>query len=270
VFSPYYARARARDRGDPAAHCAVNLALYRLYSNSWVMSEYGRGASRRTAQQFEIGPNALEWRGEELAVRIDERTAPWRTRIRGVLIVRPRALVREAWSLDTRGVHRWQPIAPCSRVTVEFDKPAMRWSGNAYFDSNFGAAPLEDAFSGWTWSRFIAGRDTIVQYDLEPRGAPARALALRFSPEDAPRELEPLAARPLPRTGWGLARSSPVDLGEMPCLERTLEDTPFYARSLVAEKRYGERGTSVHESLSLDRFRSAWVNALLPFRMRRR
>jgi carotenoid 1,2-hydratase len=31
----------------------------------------------------------------------------------------------------------------------------------------------------------------------------------------------------------------------------------------------GERMKAIHESLSLDRFRSPWVRALLPFRMRR-
>ncbi len=51
---------------------------------------------------------------------------------------------------------------------------------------------------------------------------------------------------------------------------RTLEDAPFYARSLVRPALLGERVAAVHESLSLDRFRTGWVQMLLPFRMPRR
>ena len=51
---------------------------------------------------------------------------------------------------------------------------------------------------------------------------------------------------------------------------RTLEDAPFYARSLVASQVLGKPAIAVHESLSLTRFRAAWVRMLLPFRMPRR
>ena len=51
---------------------------------------------------------------------------------------------------------------------------------------------------------------------------------------------------------------------------RTLEDTPFYTRSLLSARLLGERVAAVHESLSLDRFRTGWVQMLLPFRMPRR
>jgi carotenoid 1,2-hydratase len=50
---------------------------------------------------------------------------------------------------------------------------------------------------------------------------------------------------------------------------QTLEDAPFYARSVVASQLQGESVNAVHESLSLDRFRSGWVQVLLPFRMPR-
>jgi carotenoid 1,2-hydratase len=50
---------------------------------------------------------------------------------------------------------------------------------------------------------------------------------------------------------------------------QTLEDTPFYARSMLSTRLFGEAVTAVHESLDLDRFRTAWVRALLPFRMPR-
>jgi carotenoid 1,2-hydratase len=50
---------------------------------------------------------------------------------------------------------------------------------------------------------------------------------------------------------------------------RTLEDTPFYARSIASATFGGQPSAVVHEELSLDRFRSPWVRFLLPFRMRR-
>jgi carotenoid 1,2-hydratase len=50
---------------------------------------------------------------------------------------------------------------------------------------------------------------------------------------------------------------------------QTLEDTPFYARSLVNMMYEGKSVTAVHESLSMTRFRQSWVHMLLPFRMPR-
>jgi carotenoid 1,2-hydratase len=50
---------------------------------------------------------------------------------------------------------------------------------------------------------------------------------------------------------------------------KTLESAPFYARSLISTRMQGQRAFAVHESLSLGRFRSAWVQAMLPFRMPR-
>ncbi|MEO0729623.1 MAG: carotenoid 1,2-hydratase, partial [Pseudomonadota bacterium] len=46
-------------------------------------------------------------------------------------------------------------------------------------------------------------------------------------------------------------------------------DTPFYARSELETHVLGERAPAVHESLSLERFKAAWVKCLLPFRMPR-
>jgi len=50
---------------------------------------------------------------------------------------------------------------------------------------------------------------------------------------------------------------------------KTLEDAPFYARSVVSAKLLGEPVTLMHESLSLDRFKMPIVQAMLPFRMPR-
>jgi carotenoid 1,2-hydratase len=51
---------------------------------------------------------------------------------------------------------------------------------------------------------------------------------------------------------------------------KTLEDTPFYARSIVTSRVGGRPLTAMHESLSLDRFVSPAVQFMLPFRMPRR
>jgi carotenoid 1,2-hydratase len=51
---------------------------------------------------------------------------------------------------------------------------------------------------------------------------------------------------------------------------RTFEDTPFYARSLLASTLDGEPVRPVHESLSLTRFGHPLVQFMLPFRMPRR
>ena len=45
---------------------------------------------------------------------------------------------------------------------------------------------------------------------------------------------------------------------------KTLEDTPFYSRSVLS----GDHAM-MHESLDLDRFSKTWVQCLLPFRMPR-
>ena len=52
-------------------------------------------------------------------------------------------------------------------------------------------------------------------------------------------------------------------------MKRTLEDAPFYARSQLSARLFGETVDVMHESLSLDRFRRPIVQAMLPFRMPR-
>jgi carotenoid 1,2-hydratase len=53
-------------------------------------------------------------------------------------------------------------------------------------------------------------------------------------------------------------------------VRQTLEDAPFYSRSLLQTQLLGSPATAIHESLDLDRFASRWVQCLLPFRMPRR
>ena len=58
-----------------------------------------------------------------------------------VEMIKPPALM--VMTLDGAARHRWSPIAPCARIEVALDRPASRWSGVAYCDTNEGDAPLE-------------------------------------------------------------------------------------------------------------------------------
>ena len=265
VFSPYYARARARGEGDPLNHCAFNVALYGASGKRWALTERGRDRVHTTARSLAIGPSSAAWEGDALAVSIDEVTAPFPSRIRGVVRLYPGALVDESFALDQEGRHRWRPIAPCARVEVRLDQPALRWAGRGYFDANWGTRPLERDFSGWHWCRAALPGGAAVLYDVAQRNGENLSLALRFGEAGGIQRLPPPAWAQLPPTRWRLARRTRAENGAARVL-RTLEDTPFYARSLLSAQLFGERTTAVHESLSMRRFSARWVQMLLPFR----
>jgi carotenoid 1,2-hydratase len=266
VFSPYYARARARGGADPLNHCALNAVLYGQRARHWAMTERGRDSLHRSVSELHIGPSALIWQGGELAISVNESTAPWRKRLQGLVRVKPCSLHDEDFALDAAGRHHWRPIAPRCEVEVQFSAPAIHWRGSGYFDSNWGERALEHDFKSWTWSRLDAGEATTVLYDLEPRDGDARSLALGF---DAAGAMRPIATPPqtaLPSTRWGIARRLRADDPAAARVESTLESAPFYARSVVSTQLGGTRLRGMHESLSLERFRAAWVQALLPVR----
>jgi carotenoid 1,2-hydratase len=266
AFSPYYAAARRRGRADPLDHCALNVALYAPGAKRWTLTERPRASVHRAASTLAIGPSSLEWDGAALTVRIDEVTAPLPSRVRGVVRVHPSALTARSFALDAAGAHRWWPIAPRARVEVALERPRLAWRGEGYFDSNAGDAPLEDAFAGWTWSRARVGDGAAVLYDVLRRAGGPCSLALRFDANGEATAFDAPPAVALPRTGWRVAREARTAVGSGATVVRTLEDTPFYARSIVAARLGHEAVTAMHESLSLDRFRSPWVRLLLPFR----
>jgi carotenoid 1,2-hydratase len=235
------------------------------------MTERGRAHLRQSSDILEIGRSALEWDGEKLTVRIDEITAPLPSRVRGTVSLYPTALTGLAFTLDDDRLHRWRPIAPVARVEVALERPSLRWSGAGYFDSNAGDAPLEDGFRCWDWSRArVAQGETVVLYDIARRTGDDLELALRFDAAGTAEPFQPPPAVPLSRSAWRVARGTRTDAGSAASVVQTLEDAPFYARSIVSKQLFGERVKSVHESLSLDRFRQPWVQVLLPFRMPRR
>jgi len=248
----------------------MNVALYGPTRDAWAFTEHGGADVRRHGTALVIGQSSMEWDGDALTVRFDEKTAPLPGRISGCVRVHPRALAGESFVIDSKGRHRWEPIAPFARAEVEIRSPGrVSWSGAAYVDSNFGDEPLEDGFSGWSWSRATTRSRTIVTYDSVRLDGTRDLIQHAFHDDGRVEPIAPLAERGLPRTLWGLARRTRVDPAATPRLVRTLEDTPFYARSEFVGTYLGERARGVHEVLSLDRFRTRAVQFMLPYRMRR-
>lgn len=269
VFSPYYAGARALGPADPLEHCAMNVAIYGPRGDLWSLTERGSRRVARGARDLAVGPSSMEWDGTELRIAFDEVTAPVPSRLRGRVRVRPLEVTGEVFALDAAGKHAWSPIAPVATAEVDLESPRLRFRGAAYFDANAGDEPLEQAFSSWTWSRSSRAGETAVTYDVLRADGSRGLLAKVFGAGGAARDLGDLQPMPLGRTRWGVDRSIQVDGRTSPRLLRTLEDTPFYARSLASASFGGQASTVVHEALSLDRFKQGWVRFLLPFRMRR-
>lgn len=264
VFSPYYAWSGRR---DPLNHCAFNVALYGAGGHRWAMTERPRGALKCSQSKLSIGPSAITWDGTALTLAIDEVTAPLPSRIRGTVRITPPALNRRQFTLDLAGRHRWRPIAPQARVAVSLNTPALAWSGSAYVDTNSGDEPLEHAFTRWDWSRAHVGADTAVLYDVTHRNGAQTSIAVRFAPEGTSQDFPPPPRVPLANTLWRVKRGTQSD-GDAKVVE-TLEDAPFYVRSVIAAHLLGQPVTAMHESLDLDRFATNWVKCLLPFRMPR-
>lgn len=270
VFSPYYAWSRRRGDADPLDHCALNVALYGR-NKRWAMTERGRGSLSQTPDRLGIGPSAMHWDGDTLVIDINEIGAPIPSRLRGQVRVHPEAINTHDFPLDAAGRHRWWPIAPVARVEVDFQHPDLRWSGPGYLDSNQGSEPLEKTFQRWDWSRAELREGAAILYDITARDGQDRELALHVDRTGRVEAFEPPPRVSLPTTGiWRIARGTQSEAGPPAKVIDTLEDTPFYARSVVESRLRGEQATSVHESLCLDRFRSGWVQTLLPFRMPRR
>jgi len=303
VFSPYYAARRRTAPGgqaNPVAHCALNVALYGKGGHRWAMTERDgtratNNASRNTVSrrqsEFVVGPSAVSFDGTAYTVQIDETTVPFpnpiSSRIKGTVRLYPSAIVDGDFELDVGGAHRWRPIAPCARVEVDLPQPGIRWSGSGYLDMNSGSAALERDFQDWCWSRAtLADGSTVILYDVTrrfpgPDAARDLAVAIKVGAKGEVEDVELPPRSILTPTLWGIARETRADYdgegawrgsgpGRGATVTATFEDGPFYSRSLLSTKLLGERVPAIHESLSLDRFQSRWVQFLLPFKMPRR
>jgi carotenoid 1,2-hydratase len=270
VFSPGYFRARAHELEPQASRfCALNVALYREGGTRWAFTEHPHDRVRRSPEAFELGRSSIAWEGDALVIRVHERSAGLGLPLRGTVRLRPRGCFSQPLALDPHARHHWWAVAPRGEIEVEMEQPGFGFRGSGYHDTNFGREPLERGFSTWDWSRADLREGTGVLYDTRPRHGVPSEHGLLFRDDGG---VEPLSApqrHVLPRTRWGLERATRADAGEPPRALRTLEDTPFYARSLVETSLAGQRVTAVHESVSLDRFAHPVVQLMLPFRIRR-
>ncbi len=268
VFSPYYFAARKKGQGDPSNFCAVNVGIYQGRAKRWSMTERGSSSLQRDINSLTIGPSSVQWRDGGFEIHLDERSAPLCRKVRGRVALYPKIISDRVFNLDGAGRHHWHPWCPQASVEVELTEPDLKWRGNAYLDSNWGNEPLENGFSDWEWSRCHRGDEVLVDYHSNRSDGSHHALSLVFSAARGCREMEGQNAQKTRKSGWGVRRSprssEPLEL------LRTLEDTPFYARSLFRSGTPGSQSLLVHESLSLERFRKSWVRCLLPFRMPRK
>lgn len=273
---------RAAGRGnqaDPLDHCCINVALYGLGPRRgfkrWTMTERGKRHVGRSDREFVVGPSQLRWNGQSLLIDLCEVGAPVPHRVVGQVVVHPDWLSPARFALDEHARHHWGPIAPMARVEVRMQHPALSWQGHAYLDSNCGSEPLnkpvEPAFSEWDWSRTaLPGERCAVVYDVRQSGqnntGADRLLALQFH-RDGVEPFEAPGRHPLPRTGWRVRRAMRADEG--PTVVQTLEDTPFYSRSVLQTTLQGHAGLTMHESLSVPRLTSWLVQSMLPWKMPR-
>lgn len=233
------------------------------------MTERGRRAVHRDADHFIVGPSGLHWDGRVLTIDIQERSMPLGYRVAGRVTVEPELIGTTAFTLDRFGRHRWHPVAPRARVSVAMRHPDIAWSGSGYFDSNFGDEPLEAGFVDWHWSRAHTRDGVTVLYGGERTDGRPFDLALGCDRQGRWRDLElPPVAR-LRRSNWLVERLTRADAGSAPRVAATWIDAPFYARSAIDTRLYGEDVRAVHESLSLRRFASPVVQSMLPYRMPR-
>lgn len=272
VFSPYYAFARRRRPTAPQDHVAINVALYGASGTRWTMTERGREALEVSEDSFNVGPSRLAWKNDCLELDVDEISVPLPRKVRGTIRLFPEAICANEFAIDPDRLHRWRPIAPCARIEVDMQHPRLKWRGDAYLDTNRGDAPLEEGFTSWTWSRStLADGSCAILYDRVAVDRSHGSLALLVDPSGEIRALDapPVTRLPASRI-WRIPREARSDANSGTSVVETLEDTPFYARSLLDTTLHGAHVRTVHESLSLERFTQPWVQVLLPFRMPRR
>ncbi len=266
VFSPYYFRARRRAGALAENHVSLNVILYGRGNNRWCMTERGAAALVQHAERLEIGPSALQLTDSALMIDVRERATPLGQSVEGRITLSLEQVSDECFELDGRGHHWWWPIAPQARVQVDMKRPDLRWEGNGYLDSNGGDAPLETAFTSWNWCRGHSTTDRCeIHYDAQLCSGGEKHLSLRLDDQGGLYRTETPGLRDLPKGPiWRVARPARMDTA-MSCRVRTLEDTPFYTRSLIET----DVSQFMHESLDLTRFCKPWVQGLLPFRMPR-
>jgi carotenoid 1,2-hydratase len=234
------------------------------------MTERGARHLRYGRDHFTVGPSHLRWHGDALEIDLREWSVPIPRAVRGLIRVYPRALTRFHAELDPEGRHLWAPIAPSARIEVAMASPALRWSGEAYVDSNEGEEPIGRGFMRWDWLRTVsADGSTAVVYDVQPSSGSEHVVARRFGHDGSDEDFTPAPRQSLPAAPiWRIDRQVRAEGSAR--VVQTLEDTPFYARSLLQMGLGGSQVTAVHETLDARRLNRPIVQAMLPWRMPRR
>ena len=267
VFSPRYRSARLAGSADPFDHCAVNVCLYGPQGR-WVFTERPapEDSPKRRSDAWQLGQSRISWEGETLVVDLEEWAAPGGGRVAGRVELTPELRTEQPIALDVAGRHLWWPIAPRAQARVRLTQPAVSFDGAAYHDANWGEEPLEEAFSGWTWSRARTPEGVLLQYDTTPREGPPIVRTLAFEPggEAIAPPLDQQVS--LGRSRFLIPRQVRSDAPAR--LIRSLEDSPFYHRSEIAFEQGGRMLVGMHEGLDLDRFVHPVVQRMLPFRIR--
>ncbi|WP_254598088.1 carotenoid 1,2-hydratase [Polynucleobacter antarcticus] len=258
--------------GSAAAdhYCAINVAIYTPSKKYWTMTERGRNAVTRTTDTFTVGPSQLHWEHDMLSIQIDERVPLLGQKVQGTIKVFPDQLFHHVVPLDDQAKHRWGPIAPSARVEVSLSKPDLKWHGHAYFDSNEGDEAISKPFSEWDWSRaHLKDGSTAVIYDVRQKNGLDRVITTKFNTNGTTEHFTAPERVPLKNTGWGIKRNLRSEQGAGVQLIKTLEDTPFYARSIIQSTLLNENVISMHETLNVKRLESGIVQWMLPWRMPR-
>ena len=150
------------------------------------------------------------------------------------------------------------PIGPMGNVL----KPG-------YFDANAGQAALEADFSFWTWGRFPMKDRALCFYYATRRDGSTLELGVEVLADGTVNQIDPPPLTSFKPSGWRVHRETRADPGFTPRQAAPMLDAPFYSRSQVTTRLFGEETTGVHEALDLDRFRSPWLKPMIAVRVPR-
>jgi len=267
VFSPWY---RWSGRKCPQDNVCINVATYGP-GGRFAMTDRGKSALRQTASRLEVGPSMMRWDNDTLIIDINEISGPpLISRLTGQIRVTPCALTNVELALTPDGAHIWRPFAPKSHIEVNIDRPGWQWSGEGYFDANFGSRALEEDFSYWTWGRYPTKGGATCFYDATRLDGTELAAAFHFGADGSAKAIPLPPKVRLKRSLWAVRRETRCDPGFQPRQVQAMLDAPFYTRSAVETRLNGENTIGVHEALDLTRFRAPWLKPMLAVRVPRR
>jgi carotenoid 1,2-hydratase len=236
----------------------------------FTMTDRGESALRQTGSVFQVGPSILRWTQGRLEIDIDELSSlPLISRVKGRITVTPSAVTDVELPLLANGTHIWRPFAPTATIDVDLNR-GWQWRGHGYFDANFGTRALEDDFDYWTWGRFPVTGGATCFYDAVRRDGSTLEAAVRFTEDGRAETVTPPPLTRFRRSNWMVLRETRADAGYVPQQVKPMLDAPFYSRSAVRTKIYGEETVGVHEALDLRRFASPLLKPMLAMRVPRR